>query len=64
MTRLRQYPRAWCADECGKRVILNRWTIERGGACDQCYRAAVERMDRDHEQRSLRRYTDEERARI
>jgi hypothetical protein len=64
VTPFQAYPRAWCADECGRRVTLDRHTKQRGGVCLTCYRAAMEQMDRDEEQRSWRRYTDSERTRI
>jgi hypothetical protein len=64
MTPFQAFPRAWCADDCGRRVILDRHTKQRGGVCLTCYRAAMERMDRDEERRRLRGYTPEELGRI
>jgi hypothetical protein len=64
VTPFQAYPRAWCNDECGRRVILDRHTKQRGGVCAACYRAAIEQMERDDEQRRLRGYLPEELERI
>jgi hypothetical protein len=60
----RTIKRAWCADNCGRRIMLTRWHLTHGQVCLGCYIKGMERAERDEEQRSLRRYTDEERARI
>jgi hypothetical protein len=56
--------RAWCADLCGRRIMLTRWHQTHGQVCLGCYIKAMEQIERDEEQRSWKRYTPEERARI
>lgn len=64
-TALRAHPRDWCVrPTCHRRVILNRWTKQRGGLCEDCYRDAVEREARDEERRQLKGYSDVELERI
>jgi hypothetical protein len=63
MSAFQTYKRGYCLD-CERRMIVDRYATARGLVCLRCYRKALEQMDRDEEQRSLRRYTDEERARI
>jgi hypothetical protein len=64
VTPFQAYPRAWCNDECGRRVILDRHTKQRGGVCSRCYQKAMEQMDRDEEMRQSRGYLPEELERI
>jgi hypothetical protein len=59
-----QFQRAWCADDCGRRIMLTRWHKAHGEVCHDCYYKALRRMEYDDEQRQLRGYTDAERERI
>lgn len=60
----RQFAREWCADGCGRRIMVTRWHHANGHVCYACWIIALERAEHDAEQRSLLRYTDEERERI
>jgi hypothetical protein len=60
----RHYRRAWCADQCGRRILITVWHRTHGDVCMPCYVKAVEQSERDEEMRSLKGYTDEELERI
>jgi hypothetical protein len=64
MGAFKKYRRAWCSDGCGRRILLTIWNTTHGHVCVGCYVQAMAKADRDEDERRLRRYTDEERARI
>lgn len=64
MSLFRTIQRAWCADGCGARIVLTRWTETHGQVCMRCYIKAMEKAAYDEERRSLRGYLPEELERI
>jgi hypothetical protein len=64
MSAFAKYPRAWCADLCGRRIRLTIWHRAHGHVCVGCYVRAFNRAEQDDERRQLRGLTPEELERI
>jgi hypothetical protein len=56
--------REWCADDCGRRILISAWHRVHGHVCSDCYAKAMERAERDEERKALRGYSNEEWERI
>jgi hypothetical protein len=64
MSAFTKYPREWCSDGCGRRILITRWHATHGHVCLGCWVQAIARAERDEERRKLAGLLPEELERI